>query len=111
MAWIDLIDASAVAQGKATRVDRNGLRLAVVNVGGTFRVIDDECTHEDFSLSEGDVWEDFCEIECPKHASTFSLVTGEPTCLPATRPVRVYEARVECGQVQADLPAAAEDGS
>jgi 3-phenylpropionate/trans-cinnamate dioxygenase ferredoxin subunit len=35
------------------------------------------------------------EIECWKHGSTFSLVTGEPQSLPATRPVPVYAARVE----------------
>ena len=39
------------------------------------------------------------EIECWKHGSTFSLVTGEPQSLPATRPVPVYEARVHDGQV------------
>ena len=31
------------------------------------------CSHADYSLSEGDVWEDEREIECPKHGSTFSL--------------------------------------
>ena len=41
-----------------------------------------ECSHEDYSLAEGEVWEDECEIECPKHGSTFSLTTGEPQTLP-----------------------------
>ena len=53
--------------------------------------IGDECSHADYSLSEGDVWEDECEIECPKHGSTFSLATGEPQTLPATQPVPVYD--------------------
>jgi 3-phenylpropionate/trans-cinnamate dioxygenase ferredoxin subunit len=67
----------------------------VVNIEGAFYVIDDQCTHADYSLSEGDVWEEEREIECPAHGSTFSLVTGEPQSLPATRPVRVYDVRVE----------------
>ena len=32
------------------------------------------------------MWEDEREIECPKHGSTFSLETGEPQTLPATKP-------------------------
>ena len=34
------------------------------------------------------------EIECWKHGSTFSLVTGEPQTLPATQPVPVYDVAV-----------------
>ena len=54
----------------------------------TFHAVDDECSHEDYSLSEGEVWVDECEIECPRHGSTFDLLTGEPCSLPATQPGR-----------------------
>ncbi len=84
-----------VKTGTAVRFDVGGHRLCVVNVADTFYVIGDECSHADYSLSEGEVWEDECEIECPKHGSTFSLRTGEPQTLPATRPVPVYAVRVE----------------
>jgi 3-phenylpropionate/trans-cinnamate dioxygenase ferredoxin subunit len=47
------------------------------------------------SLSEGEVLCDDKEIECWKHGSSFSLVDGEPQSLPATRPVPVYDVRVE----------------
>ena len=39
----------------------------------------------------------------PKHGSTFSLVTGEPQSLPATRPVPVYEVTVADGDVTVEL--------
>jgi 3-phenylpropionate/trans-cinnamate dioxygenase ferredoxin subunit len=39
------------------------------------------------------------EIECWKHGSTFSLVSGEPQALPATQPVPVYEVAVRDGDV------------
>ena len=58
-----------------------------MRIGDDFYAIGDTCSHADFSLSEGDVWDDEREIECPKHGSTFSLVTGEPQTLPATQPV------------------------
>ena len=33
------------------------------------------------------------EIECWKHGSAFSLETGEPNSLPATRPIPVFTIR------------------
>ena len=93
-----------IEPGSARRFDVNGYRLAVVRIGDDFYVIGDECSHADYSLSEGDVWEDECEIECPKHGSTFSLRTGEPQTLPATRPVPVYTVQVDGDDVSVVLP-------
>ena len=70
----------------------------------TFHAVDDECSHEDYSLAEGEVWADECEIECPRHGSTFDLRTGEPCSLPATQPVHVYEVEVADGTVSVVLP-------
>jgi 3-phenylpropionate/trans-cinnamate dioxygenase ferredoxin component len=83
-----------LAPGSARCFDVGGHRVAVVRVGDDFYAIGDTCSHADFSLSEGEVWPDELEIECPKHGSTFSLVSGEPQTLPATRPVPVYEIEV-----------------
>jgi len=95
---------SDVKPGTASRVDVDGHRLCVVNIEGAFYVVDDECTHADYSLSEGDVWEEEREIECPAHGSTFSLLTGEPQSLPATRPVHVYGVRTEGDDVIVGVP-------
>ena len=84
-----------VEAGSAKRFDVDGQRLCVVRIGDDFYVIDDTCSHADYSLSEGDVWEDEREIECPRHGSTFSLVDGEPRSLPATKPVPVYAVRID----------------
>ena len=75
-----------------------------VRIGDDFYAIGDECSHADYSLSEGDVWEDECEIECPKHGSTFSLKTGEPQTLPATQPVPTYDVVVDGDDVKLVLP-------
>ena len=76
--------------GTARRFDFEDHRIAVVRVGDRFYALGDRCSHADYSLSEGEIWEDELEIECPKHGSTFSLETGKPQTLPATRPVPVY---------------------
>jgi 3-phenylpropionate/trans-cinnamate dioxygenase ferredoxin subunit len=95
MAAVRGCSGDAVEPGSARRVDVDGYRLCVVRIGDDWYVINDECSHADYSLSEGDVWEDELEIECPKHGSTFSLETGEPLTLPATQPVPVYKVRVD----------------
>ena len=93
-----------VKPGSAKRVDIEGHRLCVVHIADDWYVIGDECSHADYSLSEGDVWEDEREIECPKHGSTFALDTGEPQTLPATQPVPIYKVRVEGDDVLVALP-------
>ncbi|MDA8385515.1 MAG: non-heme iron oxygenase ferredoxin subunit [Actinomycetota bacterium] len=88
----------------AKRVDAGTHRVAVVRIGDDFYALGDRCTHADYSLSEGEVYEEDLELECWKHGSTFSLKTGRPTTLPATRPVPVYEIEVENDKVWLKLP-------
>jgi 3-phenylpropionate/trans-cinnamate dioxygenase ferredoxin subunit len=83
--------ADEVEPGTAKRFEVDGHRIAVVRIGEDFYAISDRCSHADVPLSEGEVWEEEREIECWKHGSTFSLVTGEPQSLPATQPVPVYD--------------------
>ena len=89
--------------GTARRFDLGRHRIALVRIGDDFYAVGDRCSHADFSLSEGEVWPDELEIECWKHGSTFSLKTGEPQSLPATRPVPVYDVRVEGDEVWVEL--------
>jgi len=93
-----------LAPGSARCFDVEGHRVAVVRIGEDFYAIGDTCSHADFSLSEGDVWPDELEIECPKHGSTFSLTTGEPQTLPATTPVPVYDVVVDGDDVKVVIP-------
>jgi 3-phenylpropionate/trans-cinnamate dioxygenase ferredoxin subunit len=90
--------------GQARRFDVAGLRVALVRIDDDFYAIGDRCSHEDFSLAEGEIWGAECEIECAKHGSTFDLRTGEPCSLPATRPVPVYEVVVEGDDVSVVVP-------
>jgi 3-phenylpropionate/trans-cinnamate dioxygenase ferredoxin subunit len=81
--------------GTARRIVVGGIPVAVVRIGDEVYAIGDTCTHANVSLSEGEVWCDEREIECPKHSSTFSLLTGEPVTLPATPPVPVFRTTVD----------------
>jgi 3-phenylpropionate/trans-cinnamate dioxygenase ferredoxin component len=90
--------------GSAKRFDLGAHRLVLVRVHDDFYALGDRCSHEDYSLSEGEVLEDECEIECWKHGSTFDLHTGEPCSLPATKPVPVYRVRLDGDDVIVELP-------
>jgi 3-phenylpropionate/trans-cinnamate dioxygenase ferredoxin component len=90
--------------GTARCFDAAGRRIALVRIGDEFHAVDDTCSHENYSLSEGEVLAEECEIECWKHGSTFDLLTGEPRSLPATKPVAVYAVRVEGADVLVELP-------
>jgi 3-phenylpropionate/trans-cinnamate dioxygenase ferredoxin subunit len=85
-----------IEPGTARRFDvgRHG-GVCLVRIGDDFYAIGDRCSHADFSLAEGEVYSEDCEIECWKHGSTFSLIDGKPQSLPATKPVPVYDVRVE----------------
>jgi len=93
-----------LAPGEARRFDVDGLRVALVRIGDEFYAVGDRCSHEDFSLADGEVLEAECEIECAKHGSTFDLRTGNPCSLPATKPVPVYGVEVKDGDVSVVVP-------
>jgi len=90
--------------GGVRRFDVGAHELAVVRLGDDVYVIGDRCSHQDVSLSEGEVDDEELVLECPKHGSGFHLETGEPSSLPATRPVPVYEVVVSDGDVAVVIP-------
>lgn len=71
--------------------------IAMFRIGDDVYAIGDRCSHAEASLSEGEVFG--TDVECPRHGSEFDLKTGEPSSLPATASVPVYEATVEDGTV------------
>ena len=84
----------------AKRVEVDGNRLAVIRFGDDdVYVIGDRCSHADYSLAEGELDPADQTIECWKHGSTFSVKTGEPSCLPAVKPVPIYEVSVVDGEI------------
>jgi 3-phenylpropionate/trans-cinnamate dioxygenase ferredoxin component len=93
-----------LVDGAARRVDVDGHAVALVRCGADVYAIGDTCSHANVSLSEGEIMCDEREIECWKHGSTFSLLTGEPQALPATRAVPVYEVEVRDGDVVVKVP-------
>ena len=103
MAFVKAAPLSAVPEGGVAAVSVGGRKLAVARVDGQVYAIDDNCSHRDFPLSEGEVDAQACTLTCEWHGAAFDLRTGAPTCPPATRPVAVFPAKVEGGDVWVDV--------
>lgn len=93
-----------VPEGTAHQVVVNGHPIAVVRCDGEVYAVGDICSHQRISLSEGEVMCAEKAIECWKHGSAFSLLTGEPSSLPATKPVPVFPVTVEGDDVYVEVP-------
>jgi 3-phenylpropionate/trans-cinnamate dioxygenase ferredoxin subunit len=104
MAKVPLCPLDELASGSARHFDVGRHRLAVVRIDEDVYALHDVCSHQEVPLSEGEVDTDERAIECWKHGSQFDLVTGEPLSLPATRPVPVYDVRVDDGLIVVVLP-------
>ena len=88
--------------GESIRIDTEP-PIAVFHSDGELFAIDDTCTHQNASLSEG--WLEGCWIECPLHEASFDLRTGMPGCLPARKPVRTHTVTVVDNTVYVHLTA------
>ena len=69
---------------------------------GNFYALNDVCTHEEFSLCDGELWG--MDVECPQHGSRFNLVTGKVTGLPAVIPATTYAVSLEGEDVFVEVP-------
>ena len=88
--------ADELAPGQRKIVFVDGRCIAVFNLGGELRAIDDACPHNGASLFAGRI--DGSVLRCPAHGLAFDLLTG---CSPASRalclttfPVRQVEANI-----------------
>jgi nitrite reductase/ring-hydroxylating ferredoxin subunit len=96
--YIQVAKVDDVPPGSATVVDVKGIEVALINSGGEYYAIGNECTHAGGSLGEGDLVEEN-QIECPLHGSVFDVTTGEVVNGPADEPVPSYEVKVDNGVI------------
>jgi 3-phenylpropionate/trans-cinnamate dioxygenase ferredoxin subunit len=84
------VRAGKLQPGTSLRLDVGEEGICLVRILDDFYAISDRCSHANVSLCEGEVDEFDRTVECWKHGSTFSLIDGQPQCLPATQPVKVF---------------------
>jgi nitrite reductase/ring-hydroxylating ferredoxin subunit len=95
--WKEVCEAAAVVPGEGLRIEIGDEPIALWNVEGSYYATQDSCTHEETSLSEGDLWGDV--VECPLHGAQFDVTNGEVLSLPAVLPLKTYPVKVEDGKL------------
>jgi nitrite reductase/ring-hydroxylating ferredoxin subunit len=101
MGWVRACEANELGDGEAVVVDRSpDPPIAVFNVDGEFYAVDDTCTHEEYSLSDGYIDDDV--VECALHMARFNVRTGKVLSLPATQDLTAYAVKVQDGSVFVD---------
>jgi len=66
---------SDIPQDKMVKVESEGKAILVANVDGNYFAMDDICTHQGASLSEGTL--ESSTVTCPWHGSTWDCKTGK----------------------------------
>jgi 3-phenylpropionate/trans-cinnamate dioxygenase ferredoxin subunit len=104
MTLIDIGRLNDFEQGVPRQLKVDGRLVVAVRVREQVFVLDDRCSHEEFSLSEGEVDLETAEIECARHGAMFRLSDGAAMTFPATKPVAHYDVVERDGRLEVEMP-------
>ena len=91
--WHEVARTSDIGPGEMMYVEVGSDPVVLINFEGDFYALSDICTHQEASLSDGEIVGD--EIECPLHGGAFEIRTGLPANFPVVVPVETYEVKTE----------------
>jgi 3-phenylpropionate/trans-cinnamate dioxygenase ferredoxin subunit len=100
---IDICSVSELPAGTTRVVEFEDMEIGVVNCNGEILAIEDRCSHDDGPLVEGELSQDDCTVECPRHGSRFDLHTGRPLTLPAYRPVDTFPVTIDADTIKLEV--------
>jgi 3-phenylpropionate/trans-cinnamate dioxygenase ferredoxin subunit len=100
---IDICGVEELPPGGMRLVEWEDLEIGVFNCKGEIYAIEDRCSHDNGTLVEGELDQDRCTIECPRHGSLFDLRTGKPLTLPAYVPVETFPVTVEADTIKVEV--------
>ncbi len=95
--FIRVAATSEVPDPGKTLVEVDGEMVALFHADGSFYAIDDVCTHDGGPLADGELRSH--TISCPRHGAKFDIRTGAALTMPAVRPTRAHDVKVEDGGV------------
>ena len=91
----------SIVEGKPVKLSKNGKDICVARVGDEVFAIEDNCSHQDAALSEGE--QNGYKIECWLHSAEFDLRTGDALTPPASQPVKTYPVLVDGNNVVVEI--------
>ena len=90
--FIKIAQKNDLADGEKKLIEVDEQLVILFRVKGQFYCLDDVCTHDGGTLSDGELAG--CEIECPRHGARFDVRTGEVVCMPATQATVSHETKI-----------------
>ncbi len=99
--FVTVATTDDVPEGKPIAVEAGGTKLVLIRRDGAVHALEDRCSHEDYPLHNGEVLDG--QIESAQHGARIDLDSGKPKSLPAVKPVKRFEARLEGDEVQVRL--------
>jgi 3-phenylpropionate/trans-cinnamate dioxygenase ferredoxin component len=84
-------------------VKATGEPVCLIRHAGRITAVSDNCAHQDFAMSLGDVLPDGT-IQCAWHGARFDCASGAVRQGPATEPLPVYSVRIEKGMILVGPP-------
>ncbi|HEV7839468.1 MAG TPA: Rieske 2Fe-2S domain-containing protein [Gemmatimonadaceae bacterium] len=89
-----IASVSELAEGTVLqRVRATGDAVCLVRHNGEISALSDICTHQHFSMSQGDLLQDGT-LQCAWHGARYDCRTGEVRQVPATSPLPVFQVRL-----------------
>jgi nitrite reductase/ring-hydroxylating ferredoxin subunit len=99
--WVAVAEVDGLVESKAVRVVVDGEAVFMVKARDEVFAIGNQCTHQGAGLDRGvvKIAGSVRTVTCPAHGSVFRLDDGKVMRPPATKPVPVYDVKVEDGRV------------
>ncbi|HEV7838077.1 MAG TPA: Rieske 2Fe-2S domain-containing protein [Gemmatimonadaceae bacterium] len=76
------------------RIRSTGDAICLVRHDGQISALSDICTHQHFSMSQGDLLPDGT-LQCAWHGARYDCSTGQVKQVPATSPLPVFQVRLD----------------
>jgi nitrite reductase (NADH) small subunit/3-phenylpropionate/trans-cinnamate dioxygenase ferredoxin subunit len=101
MYFTPVAKVGSIPEGRGITVTVNGRLVAVFNVAGEYRAMDDLCPHMGASLGAGEVYNG--AVACPWHAWRFDTCQGTWCDNPKLK-IDVFETRVVGDVIEVNVP-------
>nr|VFK35564.1 MAG: 3-phenylpropionate/trans-cinnamate dioxygenase ferredoxin subunit [Candidatus Kentron sp. MB]VFK77361.1 MAG: 3-phenylpropionate/trans-cinnamate dioxygenase ferredoxin subunit [Candidatus Kentron sp. MB] len=96
--WIDIVPVSEFKPNTSRSITVDETEIAIFSLDDGFYAIEDACTHDYKTLSNGKI--DGDQVICPWHGARFDIKTGEALTALAEESVATFPTRVENEMVQ-----------
>jgi len=90
---IKIAKTKEISAGAMKRFTVRGKKIIIVNLEEKFYALDDTCSHNQCSLSKGELEGGI--IICPCHGARFDVSTGKVLALPAVKDLKIYPVQIK----------------